>query len=104
MANNRSVIEVLGLERWEALKAKGAIMVSLGEKISNGKPTGRQAIIVGVPEKLPLSQLRKQDLIPGELQGMATDVVEFHHGGFHRASFGQIDGRRSLPCLSLIVA
>ena len=32
MSNNRSAIEVLGFEQWEALKAKGAIMASLGEK------------------------------------------------------------------------
>ncbi len=78
MINRRSAIEILGLERWEALKAKGAIMASLGEKVSNGKPTGRQAIVIGVPEKLPLSQLRQRDIIPGELQGMETDVIEFH--------------------------
>ncbi len=78
MANNRSVIEILGYEHWEALKARGAIMVSFGEKVSGGKPTGRKAIVIGVPEKLPLNQLRKQDLIPAELQGMETDVVEFH--------------------------
>ncbi len=78
MANNRSAIEVLGLEHWEALKARGAIMVSLGEKVSGGKPTGRQAIIVGVLEKLSLSQLRDRDIIPGELQGMETDVIQFN--------------------------
>ena len=75
---NTSAIDILGLVMWEALKAKGANMAVMGEKISGGKRTGRQAIIVGVPEKLPLNQLRKQDLIPAELQGMETDVVEFH--------------------------
>ena len=75
---NKSAIEIMGFERWEALKAKGANMVVLGEKISGGKRTGRQAIIVGVPEKLPLSQIRRQDLIPAKLQGVETDVVEFH--------------------------
>jgi len=78
MKNSRSAIEVLGFEQWEALKAKGANMASLGEKVSGGKPTGREGIIIGVLKKLPLSQLRKQDIIPTRVEGLETDVVEFH--------------------------
>ena len=64
-------------KRWDELTRKGAVLVVEGEKVSGGKPTGRQAIVVGVPKKKPISQLRVQDIIPKSLNGVETDVIEF---------------------------
>ena len=54
-------------KEFEALKAKGAVMVKWGEKVSHGRATGRRALVIGVEKKLPLSQVAEKDLLPGEI-------------------------------------
>jgi len=50
--------------------------VDIGEKTTKGKPTGRQAIVVYVRRKQPLGKLAAADVIPKEINGIPTDVVE----------------------------
>jgi hypothetical protein len=58
----------------DLLKKKNVIIYYTGKKETGGVDTGRTAIRVGVKEKVPLSQLKKKDIIPRSLQGMETDV------------------------------
>jgi hypothetical protein len=50
--------------------------VDIGEKVTKGKRTGQQAIIVYVRKKEPLAKLSPADVIPKEINGIPTDVVE----------------------------
>jgi len=59
------------------LKRKGNVNgVAIGEKFSGGVATGEEAITVFVEKKKPIAQLKKDDLIPKELKGYKTDVIE----------------------------
>lgn len=50
--------------------------LTLKPKITAGKETGVMAIRIYVSKKLPLSALKAEDVIPQELEGVKTDVVE----------------------------
>lgn len=62
----------------ELLKYPNVVGVSqkLAPKIVKGKETEVQAVRVYVKRKLPLSALRPEDVIPREIEGVPTDVVE----------------------------
>jgi hypothetical protein len=49
--------------------------LGVGVKWSNGKPTGKPALIVFVTQKVEKEQLSEADMVPGELGGMPTDVL-----------------------------
>jgi len=49
---------------------------TLQKKIVKGKETDRLCIRIYVRKKLPESMLRKDEIIPKELEGVCTDVVE----------------------------
>src|SRR5215216_60954 len=50
--------------------------LGVGVKLVGGEPTGEPALMVSVTQKLPREMLAEDDLIPGELGGMQTDVLE----------------------------
>jgi len=50
--------------------------VGLGEKMSKGKRTGKRALICSIKKKKPLAQLTREDMIPSEIDGIPTDIVE----------------------------
>jgi len=60
----------------DLLKKKNVILYYTDKKVIDhlGVLTDRTAIRVGVKEKVPLSQLKKQDIIPGRIRGVETDV------------------------------
>jgi len=60
----------------ELLAKPGVTGVDIGPKVTNGEPTGRQAIVVYVKKKKPLRQLSAAETIPKEINGIPTDVVE----------------------------
>ena len=47
-----------------------------GYKVKGGKPTKDFCLIVYVEKKVPLSQLSQDDIIPVEIDGVKTDVIE----------------------------
>lgn len=47
-----------------------------GLKVVNGKTTNQKCIIVGVSEKKPKEALSPDDLVPQEIGGLPTDVLE----------------------------
>lgn len=61
----------------EELHARANVIATgIGYKVSDGARTGELAIVCSVAEKVPRSALSARDLVPPELGGFATDVVE----------------------------
>lgn len=57
------------------LAKKNVVGIAEGEKWTNGKPTGKKAILIFVEKKEPLSSLSIGDAIESEIDGIPTDVV-----------------------------
>jgi hypothetical protein len=55
------------------LRLPNVVSVGIGEK------GGRQVIQVGVARKVPASQLRPDEVVPGSLEGYEVEVVEIGH-------------------------
>src|SRR5581483_2481581 len=60
----------------ELLRVPSIVGVALGHKVTAGVDTGDRAIVVLVERKLPLAELRPQDVVPQAIQGIPTDVQE----------------------------
>jgi len=62
------------------LKKKNVVGTGIGEKWVNGKPTGEQAILVFVEQKISASSVINKfsanDIIPDHIDGVPTDVIE----------------------------
>ena len=67
----------------QLLKKKGVIGTAVGEKWVDGIPTGLDAILVFVQKKFTdrgvIRKFSSQDLVPADLDGMPTDVIEVGH-------------------------
>jgi len=59
---------------------ENVVSVDIDEKRKNGVPTGEEALSFGVKEKLPeeevVEEFGEEELIPSEVDGIQTDVVE----------------------------
>lgn len=66
----------------EFLAKRNVVGVGVGYKNKLGETTGDASVVVLVQQKKPLAALTDDDLIPREIDGMPTDVVEI---GFVRA-------------------
>ena len=69
--------------------------VGIGYKVKNGKQTCELAVICSVRKKLPIEEIPKKDLIPREIKGVKTDVIEVGtikalHIGRHRPAPGGV--------------
>jgi hypothetical protein len=73
MANQR---DILRKHADELLSKPGVYAVGLGEKVSKGKRTGKKALICSIKQKKPLAQLTNEELIPQDVDGIPTDIVE----------------------------
>ena len=58
------------------LKKKGVVGCATGYKIVGGKKSDEPAVICYVVKKKPKKELKKQDIVPENLEGVSTDVVE----------------------------
>jgi hypothetical protein len=58
------------------LKIPGVFSVGLGSKLVNGIRTGELAFSILVLEKKPLAMLAPHEVIPAEIEGLPTDVLE----------------------------
>ncbi len=58
------------------LRKKNVVGVARGKRIKNGKETDEEVVVVFVDHKEPLGVLSTRDIIPRELGGVKTDVVE----------------------------
>src|SRR5262245_33688806 len=57
-------------------KIPGVFSVGLGNKVVNGVSTGELAFSILVLEKKPASMLAPHEVIPAEIEGIPTDVLE----------------------------
>ena len=58
------------------LKIPGVFSVGIGSKLVNGVSTGERAFSILVLEKKPVTTLAPHEIIPGEIEGLPTDVLE----------------------------
>ena len=58
------------------LKIPGVFSVGLGSKLVNGVSTGQLAFSILVLEKKPVATLAPHEIIPAEIEGLPTDVLE----------------------------
>lgn len=70
------ISEVLEKHRHKLLKKSFVVAVGIGYKVKGGKKTDRLSIVCSVSKKLPLSLLKKKDIVPGKINDVITDVVE----------------------------
>jgi hypothetical protein len=55
---------------------KNVVGLGVGYKETKGTKTDRMALVVMVKKKVPIQELKKGDVIPGEIEGVVTDVIE----------------------------
>jgi len=65
--------EKIGMNLWSYPNVR---LVGKGKKVTEGLNTGRDAIVIGVTQKLPRILLRKREIIPSTYKGVETDVIE----------------------------
>ncbi len=58
------------------LKKKGVVGCATGYKIIGGKKSNEPAVVCYVVKKKPRNELKDEDIVPAELEGVPTDVVE----------------------------
>lgn len=71
----KSQKEILKRNAKALLGKRNVVAVGLGYKVTDGKRTETFGIVCSVEKKIPLSQLKKRDVIPSEVEGVATDVI-----------------------------
>ena len=77
MAENiKPTQEVLHQVYKTLLKKHNVLATGIGYKISAGQKSPNVSIICSVEKKLPKSQLSSKDLVPQQIDGVTTDVVE----------------------------
>ncbi len=60
----------------ELMSLSNVIGVGIGKKPGKGQGIYRWAIVVYVRKKIPAAQLEPKDVVPPEINGIPTDVVE----------------------------
>lgn len=70
------VVQVKSVYDNSLLKLKNVVACGVGYKETDEGVTDKPAVVVSVSRKLPEAQLAATDLVPKEIGGVATDVVE----------------------------
>jgi hypothetical protein len=60
----------------ELMKKANVVGVGVGLKQTEGQFTETLALVVLVEKKLPLEELKEEDLLPKEIEGVPIDVQE----------------------------
>jgi hypothetical protein len=82
--------------RLELLAKSGVIGVAVGYRNSDGDQSDELALVALVEQKKPIEELAPDDLVPREMEGARTDVMEV---GVLRANLGTRDRwRPTVPC------
>ena len=68
--------EVKRRHEQEILRKANVVAVGVGFSSRRGVQTKEVCIIVSVRNKMPLSKLKPQDIIPAEIENVPVDVVE----------------------------
>jgi hypothetical protein len=73
---DKKVIEIKEKKKKEILRKQNVVGVGVGYKVCDNIPTDKESVTVFVKKKMPSIHLYKKDRIPGEIQGVSTDVIE----------------------------
>ena len=76
MKESERILSVKEAVERELRKIPGVHAVGIGPKITNGKLTGEIAIQVLLPKKKPLEQIPPEHIVPAEIEGIKTDILE----------------------------
>jgi len=76
MATETEIQEVKGRHEATLLKKANVVGLGVGYKERCGRKTDQLSLVVLVKQKVPRSQLRPEDAIPPEIEGVPTDVQE----------------------------
>ena len=94
------------LERhWLELKAKANYLnTALGTKFKEGKDTGVPAIVVYVSKKVAATELASEHIIPSDIEGVPTDVIELAPANWQagRTAISQLHPTEQLRRMGLI--
>ena len=58
------------------LKKKGVVGCATGYKTVGGRRSNQPAVICYVAKKKPKNELKEEDIVPENLEGVPTDIVE----------------------------
>lgn len=75
----RQLLEAQQLFQEDLLRRRNVVGVAVGYKNYKGTSTDELAVAVLVEQKKPVEALTEEDLIPRDLQGARTDVIEVGH-------------------------
>jgi hypothetical protein len=70
------VVEAQALHEQELLELDNVVGVAASVQVTKGEPTGKRSLTVFVEEKKPKSKLARAAVVPAEIEGVTTDVVE----------------------------
>lgn len=94
MAQHEQVRSAKDTYKDTLLARANVVGVGVGEKVSYGKSTGELSVVVLVRQKVPLVGLAPQAVVPREVDGIRTDVMEV---GDVRAQQARTDRWRPAP-------
>jgi len=78
-ADQRSLLTAISAKKnnvQEMLRRPNVIACGVGYKVTNNGITDDLAVVVSVVRKLPVAQLASAELVPREVDGIKTDVVQ----------------------------
>jgi len=87
-------MEIKRAHEHKLLQKKNVVGVGIGKKIIGGKQTDQDCIAVMVDQKVSPQALSKDDVIPSEIEGILTDVIQV---GTLRAFAERTDRWRPTP-------
>ena len=76
MSLNEQIKKVKDKYTNKILSYRDVVGIGIGYKTINGKETAQLSIVISVKKKKPLKELKENEIIPGELDGIKTDVRE----------------------------
>jgi hypothetical protein len=76
MPNFDEIRDVKARFRQRLLAIPGVHCVAIGPKLVSGRLTAEPVIVVFVTKKKPLAEIRPEEVVPAEIEGIKTDVVE----------------------------
>jgi hypothetical protein len=86
--------QIKELHKESLLTKPNVIGVGTGYKIASGKDTAEPCVIAMVNQKMPKAALAEAALVPRELDGVVTDVIEI---GYPRAQVDRLAKARPAP-------
>jgi hypothetical protein len=94
MSQRENVRRVKALHQEDIMAKPNVVGVGVGYKVRNGEQTGELTVKVLVQQKIPRAGLTAEALVPPELDGTTTDVVQV---GYLRALQARTDRWRPAP-------